>query len=250
MVRDSAGEVLPFSQLGGILIGARALRLHGISWPLTLASTIVDVTTELTAQITYIAMGIATAALLLDRTSANTPLIATVTAALGFAVCCAAAFFFLQKRGFALAERLAVRFLPRAAAQAAESQRWMETLHRSAPRLFASFCIHLSGWVVSAGGVWLALHLMGTPLSFANVVAIESLLCGIRSAAFAVPAALGVQEAAYAFLGPLFGLPAETAIAISLLKRGRDIAMGIPILLIWQGLEGGRLFGTKTENEP
>jgi glycosyltransferase 2 family protein len=39
-------------------------------------------------------------------------------------------------------------------------------------------------------------------------------------------------------LGPLFGLPAEAALALSLLKRGRDIAIGIPVLLIWQFLEG------------
>src|SRR6202045_912424 len=40
MVRDSAAEVLPFSQLGGIVLGARAANLQGVSSPLALASTI------------------------------------------------------------------------------------------------------------------------------------------------------------------------------------------------------------------
>ncbi len=47
IVRDAAGEVLPFSQLGGILIGVRALVLRGIAAPIALASSIVDVTTEM-----------------------------------------------------------------------------------------------------------------------------------------------------------------------------------------------------------
>src|ERR1700720_1979599 len=58
MVRDAAAEVLPFSQLGGIVLGARAAILHGVSPPLAFASMIVDVTTEMLAQIAYIALGV------------------------------------------------------------------------------------------------------------------------------------------------------------------------------------------------
>jgi len=72
------------------------------------------------------------------------------------------------------------------------------------------------------------------------VIAIESLLFAIKNAAFMAPAGLGVQEGAYALLGPLFGLPPEAALALSLLKRARDVAIGIPVLLIWQFMEGRR----------
>jgi uncharacterized membrane protein YbhN (UPF0104 family) len=195
----------------------------------------------MTAQIVYIATGLAAAAMLLDRNAANGAVLDAVTLGLLLALAGAAGFFLAQKRGFALAERLAKRFLPRAAVQAAESQRWMDRLH-SSPRLLRSFAIHLCAWFVSAGGAWFIVYLMGVRVSFASMVAIESLLCGIRSAAVLVPAGLGVQEAAYAFLGPLFGVPMEVAIAISLLKRGRDIAIGIPILLGYQALESGRFF--------
>src|SRR5690349_19497103 len=50
-IRDSASDVLPFSQLGGIFIGARALGLRGVPAPLAFASAATDVTTELVAQI-------------------------------------------------------------------------------------------------------------------------------------------------------------------------------------------------------
>jgi glycosyltransferase 2 family protein len=49
-----------------------------------------------------------------------------------------------------------------------------------------------------------------------------------------------VQEAAYAVLSPLFGIGADIGLAVSLLKRARDIAVGVPILLIWQAVEGRR----------
>ena len=34
----------------------------------------------------------------------------------------------------------------------------------------------------------------------------------------------------------------EMAIAVSLLKSGRDLVLGVPALLIWQAIEGGTLF--------
>src|SRR5579859_7615054 len=58
-IRDSASDVLPFSQLGGIFIGARALSLRGVSAPIAFASAATDVTTELVAQLAFIAIGVA-----------------------------------------------------------------------------------------------------------------------------------------------------------------------------------------------
>jgi hypothetical protein len=77
-------------------------------------------------------------------------------------------------------------------------------------------------------------------IDLAAVMAIESLVYATKSAGFIVPNALGVQEAAYAMLAPLFGVGAEFGLAVSLLKRARDIAVGVPILLIWQAVEGQR----------
>jgi hypothetical protein len=51
-----------------------------------------------------------------------------------------------------------------------------------------------------------------------------------------------VQEGVYVMLGSLYGLPPETMLALSLLKRARDIVIGVPMLLLWQGLESGRLW--------
>jgi uncharacterized membrane protein YbhN (UPF0104 family) len=79
-----------------------------------------------------------------------------------------------------------------------------------------------------------------------SVVAIESLLFAIRNAAFVMPGGLGVQEGAYVLIGPLFGLPAEAALALSLLKRARDIVIAVPALIIWQLMEQRRRAATLT----
>ena len=57
-LRDSASDLLPFTQFGGILIGARAAILGGLTPPLAFASTVVDVTTELMAQIAFVVLGL------------------------------------------------------------------------------------------------------------------------------------------------------------------------------------------------
>ena len=69
-----------------------------------------------------------------------------------------------------------------------------------------------------------------------------ALICTLRSMAVFVPAAVGVQEGGYAALAQLFGLPAEAGLAISLLKRAREIVLGIPALLYWQSVEGRTAF--------
>jgi hypothetical protein len=66
---------------------------------------------------------------------------------------------------------------------------------------------------------------------------IESLGQAIKVVGFAVPAAVGVQEGGYVLVCGLYGLSPEVAIALSLIKRVREIALGLPALAAWQWLE-------------
>jgi hypothetical protein len=74
----------------------------------------------------------------------------------------------------------------------------------------------------------------GQPLGFIDAFILESLGSGVRAAAFLVPWALGALEGSFVLFGSLFGLPAEAALAISLSKRVRDLALGLPGLVVWQ----------------
>jgi uncharacterized membrane protein YbhN (UPF0104 family) len=82
---------------------------------------------------------------------------------------------------------------------------------------------------------------MGAPVSLAQALVIESLGMAARSAGFVVPGALGVQEAGFILVCELFQIPADTAIALSMVKRVRELAVGLPGLVAWQWSEGKRL---------
>lgn len=242
LVRDSGSELLPLSQVGGYVLGARAVAFAGVSGTAATASTIVDVTLELVAQIAYTALALCWL-LHFRPDEANAIPIAT-----GLAAACllTGAFLEVQRRGFKAFDRLA-RVLGRGwadktAAGASALHRALTEIYRRRARVWVNLVLHLACWVASTLEAWLALRFAGAPLDFATVLVIESLLYAARSAAFAVPNAVGVQEGAYVLLGASFGLTPEMALALSLLKRGRDITIGLPALAAWQLFESGRLW--------
>jgi len=240
LVRDSAAEVLPFSQFGGMALGVRAAILHGIATPLACASMIVDVTTEMLAQIAYVALGIAILTARVPRNPTVTSLTMASLLGLVLAVISAALFIAVQRYGRRITAMLAGPLLRGARQATTGVSVALETIYRSPLRVALSVAVHFVGWTVSGLTVWLGFRLMGARVDVGAVLAIESLVYAIRSAAVLIPNALGVQEAAYAMLGPLFGVGAELALAMSVLKRARDIVLGVPVLLLWQLAEGRR----------
>jgi len=245
MVRDAAAEVLPFSQLGGIVLGARAAILHGVATPLAFASMIVDVTTEMMAQIAYIALGVLLLSARAPRTSVAMALTTVFVIGLVLAALAGGLFLALQRYGHRFTAKLVARLLPGAVAPTTAVAARLEAIYRVRARVGLSAALHLAGWIASAIGAWIAFRLIGAQVDLAAVMAIESLVYATRSAAAFIPNALGVQEAAYAVLAPLFGVGAEFGLAVSLLKRARDIAVGVPILLIWQVVEGRRALAAR-----
>jgi len=96
---------------------------------------------------------------------------------------------------------------------------------------------HFVAWMATSLEAWVALHFLGASLPLAAVLALESFTYAARSAAFFVPSGLGVQEGGYVVLGAIFGLGPETALALSLAKRARELTIGVPALLLWQAIE-------------
>src|SRR5271170_2045680 len=242
LIRDSASEVLPLSQVGGYVAGARAIAIAGVSASAAAASTLVDVTLEFFAQIAYTAIALSWLLYL----EPQAPLVAPLAVGLVVAGFLAAGFVAAQRRGLGLLDRLAAAlghgWAERTAAGAAALHAAIARIYTRTNGLWTSFVLHLACWVASAVEIWLALRFMNAQLSFGAVLVIESLLYAIRSVAFAVPNAVGVQEGAYIVLGASFGLTPEIALALSLLKRGRDAVIGLPALGAWELIESGRLY--------
>src|ERR1700694_4834735 len=154
-------------------------------------------------------------------------------------------FLALQRHAQWVTRKLAARLFPDAVAATATVAAGLYAIYRSRVRVGLSLAIHFAGWVTSAIGTWIAFRLIGARADLAAVMAIESLVYATRSAAAFIPNALGVQEGAYALLAPLFGVGAEFGLAVSLWKRARDIAIGVPVLLIWQAAEGQRALSSQ-----
>ena len=243
VLRDSASELLPFSQLGGFVIGIRAAVLQGLAPTLASSTTVVDVTTELIAQLGFTGLGVAMLAVAAGRRAAHNALIGAGLIGLGLSAAGAAALVILQRRGWGPIERP----WPAASCQARRPRRArfrggaVNALYDRPLALAAAVACHLAAWLASAAGVWLALRVGGIEIGLPAILAIEALVCAVRSAAFVAPMGVGVQEATYAIVGPLFGLGPEMSLAVSLLKRARDLVIGVPALLVWQALEGRRL---------
>jgi putative membrane protein len=229
------------SQLGGFIMGARAATLLGLSGITAFASTIVDVTVEMVAQLGFTAIGLA----ILKWQRPDDPLIDGAAVGVIVALVGAIGFIIAQRRGFAIADRvagrLAAQWLKTAAARSRLVHDEIVGIYRRPKAIWLACLLHLAAWVAGSLQVWFALRLMGADVGIPAVIAIESLLYAIRSAAFFVPNALGVQEGAYIMLGGLFGVPPDIALALSLLKRARDLVVGVPSLVAWQAMESRRL---------
>jgi len=241
LVREGGSELLPLSQLGGLVMGGRAASLAGLPGRLTAASSVVDATIELLAQLAFATLGLG----LLVSLRPDAPFISATAAALAAALVGVILVIVFQHRGFVLLERIAERL----SRQWSSNGGWsagtiqhviLQTYERHG-RLLAGFLLHLLAWIAGAIEIWIALMFMGIPLPLAAVIAIEGLLAAARGIAFVVPSALGVQEGAYVVLGGLFGLPPDTALALSLLKRARGLVLGAPPLLLWQIAESRQL---------
>jgi len=235
-VRDSAGDILPFTQIGGIALGMRVMALGGIGAPRAMAAGMVDVTTELMAQSLFVLIGIGLAAPAVQKDPLLGPYLGWLTAGAILFAGGIVVFAFLQLAGSRMAERLLGT-----ASFGGAFRDAIHHLYRQRARVALSVGLHVLGWCASGLWLWLVFQVLGVRVAPASAIVIQSLLEALRSITVFIPAALGVQEAGYAALVPLFGLSPETGIAVSVLRRARDIAVGIPVLLAWQLVEARRI---------
>ncbi len=242
-VREAVASLLPVMQVGGELIGARILTFHGAKAGIAGASVVVDLTLEAIAQFFFTLLGL----LLLVLLGGSQQTVRWAVAGLVVAALALGGFVIAQHKGmFKLLEdfieKIADKWEWLSLGKISNVHDTIQKLYRERRALLAAGVTHLFSWIISAGEVWLALYFMGRPVSFLEALILESLSHAVKSAAFVVPGALGVQEGAYMLLGEMLGLTPEMGLALSLVKRVRDLLLGIPALLGWQVLESGRLW--------
>lgn len=239
---ESANSLIPAGLIGGPVLMARQLAQRGVALPAAGAAVTVSTTLQAFAQIIFALLGLSILFARTQGTARHALSLSLIVAAIVL-VLPLASFYLLQRRGlFAGLVRLTHRFAGRREwtaliHRAAEIDAAIERTYAKRSRIAASFALALVAWLVGTGEVYLFVRLIGFSIGWADALLLESLGQAIRGAAFAIPAALGVQEGGYLLLGPLVGLPADAALALSLAKRAREILLGVPGLLYLHHVE-------------
>jgi putative membrane protein len=243
-IGESVSTLVPSAAVGGDIVRARLAAINGASLSVAAGSVLVDITLGLFTQAAFTLLGVV---LLVEVTGQKNfirpTLIGTLIGVVGVA-----GFYFVQRMGM-------FRFLAKIIARLANSPEWQslvqggETLDQTVRALYArrKALIACCAWtiislVAGSGEIWIALHALDLRATFINALILQSMVLTIRSAAFAVPGGLGVQEGGYLVVGNLLGIPGDAAFALSLIARVRELALGIPGLITWQIFEARRLW--------
>jgi putative membrane protein len=236
LVRESTADLLPFSQIGGIVVAARIPAERGVQLPIVYASTIVDLATELASQLVFTLFAVAgLGSGLADFGEDGSVRVALLLAA---GILIALIILFLcAPRGLGFASALVRQVVPKGAVSIDRTTAALRAIYDQHRRITGTFGLNLTAWLVSAIGAVIVFHLMRVDVRFWTVIALESMIFLIRTVAFAVPGGIGVQEVGYAVIGPLVGIPLDAALALAVAKRVRDVAIGVPALVTWQALE-------------
>jgi putative membrane protein len=230
-IGEAINTTLPAAQIGGDVVRARLLQRLVAAPARGAASVAVDFCLSLFAQILFTLLGFVLLARLGDR-AGWWP--AALSAALVPAFALLSWELLVRRRLLVAAQRGAARLGQRRIALALEALgAALGLIATSRPGLALSLALHLASFVGHAGELWLTLYLMGISTGPSEALLLESLSLAARSAAFVIPSGWGAQEAALIAIASATGLPAETALALGLVKRAREFAIGLPGLAAW-----------------
>jgi glycosyltransferase 2 family protein len=236
-LRDSSSDVLPITQIGGVAFAARAFVLAGLGAFEASASVIADLTTETFAQGLYVLAGVAASLSLLHRNALLSPWTGAMLGGALFLSIGSLLFAVLQLNGSRWAEKIGGKLFSSTAGHAHSFSEAVHAIYRQRTRVALSILLQFAGWIASGLWLWVVLAVMDMHPDLWSAIAIQALVEGLRSATVFIPAAIGIQEAGYAAVAPVFGLPPEIGLAVSLLRRARDILVAVPVLLLWQLVE-------------
>ena len=243
-VREAINRLLPAAGVGGEVLGIRLVRTRIPDTAGVTASVIVEVL--LTIAVLYLFCGLGV--ILMGHIAAGLQEVWVIAASLLLSLPLPLLAWWLLRHGSPgqTLERWALRLFGQQPLSALDLDG--AALDAALMRLFGQRgpLLRALGWqllsyLVGSFETWYALRLLGHPVGTGTAVAIEALTQAARHAGFLVPAGLGVQEAATLLFGHLAGVGGDVALSLALVKRMREVALGVPALLSWHGFEAEQL---------
>src|SRR2546421_2203181 len=249
-IGESVSTLVPSAAVGGDIVRARLAAIKGAPLPVAAGTVLVDLTLGVFTQAAFTILGVA---LLVQATGQKNLVGPTIIGTL-IGVAAVGGFYFVQRLGM-------FRFLARMIAKLANSPEWQslvqsgETLDQTIRTLYARRrgVIACCAWtmlslILNSGEIWIALRALNLNATVLNAIILQSTVLTVRNVGFAVPSGLGVQEGGYVLIGSLLGIDGTNALALSLIARVRELALGVPGLLTWQLIEGRRLLRPGSES--
>ena len=237
-IREGVNNLLPVAQIGGEVVAARLLRRRGVNLARAVAGSVGDLTMEMLTQIAFTVLGLGLLVLLVgDAGVVGYVLGGVALAVAGAGVFVAAQWFGLAgwiERGIM---RISHSFGWTPLGEIAGLDAAIRAIYRRPGPMARAALHHSVSWLLGGVEVCLALHLLGVDVGIGSGLAIESLGQALKAAGFAVPGAIGVAEGGYVVVCHLFGIAPEVAVALGLIKRLREVVLGVPALLAWHWQE-------------
>jgi putative membrane protein len=240
-VREAIDRLLPVASVGGGVVGVRLAHLRGVPTVAASATVIVEVLLTLLALYVFFALGVV---LLIgfNGTSGNAHSL-LIALLLSLLVPLTMTLLLHHGTAFTRLEGLLRRIVGVTvlSVKAVSLDRAIKACLRRRSAITLSGTLQLAAMISGSFEIWFVLRVLGHPVQVKSALIMESLTQAVRHVAFMVPAGIGVQEAGLIAFGYSLGISSDLALTVSFAKRIRELICGVPCLISWYIVEGGRL---------
>lgn len=249
-VREAVNALLPVARIGGEVVAAQLLKKGGLPMASNIGSLVVETTLSVLTTFLFVVMGL----FVFSWRMGSGGIFLQWAVGLGVSCLLLAAFIALQRYGaFALIAKavnvIAKDKFTQLSASSKKIDRAVMAFYGRVPRVFGCSFWSFLGWFVGAFEIYVALLFLGHKASFSDGIVLEAMILATGSAAFFVPASIGVQEGTILVFGRMLGISDEVCLALGLMRRARDVLVMAPGLILWQISEGKIFFTRKIKRD-
>ncbi len=237
MVGAAFNRVTPLASLGGEGFKAVMLKTHyQISYQETSASIILTKTLNTGSLVLFVAIGFFPL-LASEQFSDSFKMVTGISFAI-FA-CCIAIFFLVQRFRLAswIAHRLGHSLLGESLAKVLYNLRSVDDrlveFYTNPSRLRNGFIVGFLNWPLGVLEIYFLMQFLQHPISFVDAWLFDSVAQLVRAGTFFIPANIGTLEGSLVVLGTALTGSPELGLAVSVIRRFKDILWILLGLLIW-----------------
>jgi len=245
LIKEAVNALLPVAQVGGDVVRAKLSVRNGLTRAEATASCVVDVLTGTVGLVLFVLTSLVVA-----MATLHDPRLAQAGLAL-IALVAAIALSLLVAHKAGVGRRLG-QFSQRwtaVASRVGELGQAFRGIGRQRANLFASWAWHMAAWIGGAFETYVSMWALGLNPTLLQALIVEGLAQTAKVVGFAIPGALGVQEGGYLLLGGALGLTPDQALALSLLRRLRELTLGGIGLILWRATRSPSSIAKESDSE-